>query len=96
MSSRIRKYEVITSFVSTETMVGAPMTKLLNEAFQKASSLSEDLQDQLAQRLLEEMQWEAAWDDSLDRSQDELDALADKALKEFQDGNTADMGFDEL
>jgi len=82
--------------VSAESQVGVSMTKLLNEAFKKASGLSEDLQDQLAQRLLEEMQWEAAWNNTLDRSQDELDTLADKALKEFQDGSTVEMGFDEL
>jgi hypothetical protein len=31
------------------------MTKLLTEAFEKASSLSEDLQNQIAQEILEEM-----------------------------------------
>ena len=72
------------------------MTKLLTEAFEKASSLPEDLQDQLAQEFLEEIAWEARWDETLAGSQDKLDRLAEKAEQEYRAGKTKEMGFDEL
>ena len=72
------------------------MTKLLTKAFEKASSLSEDLQDQIAQELLEEMAGEARWDQTLTDSQDKLYRLAEKAEKEYRAGKTKGMGFDEL
>ena len=72
------------------------MTKLLTEAFEKASSLSEDVQDLLAQELLEELDWEARWDETLAATQDKLDRLADKAAKAYHQGKTRQRGFDEL
>ena len=60
------------------------MTKLLTQAFEKASELPEDLQDQLAQELLEEIEWEARWDSTLEGSQDKLERLADKAMREYR------------
>lgn len=72
------------------------MTKLLTQAFEKASELPEDLQDQLAQELLEEIEWEARWDGTLEASQGKLEKLADKALREYRAGTTKEMGFDEL
>jgi len=72
------------------------MTKLLTEAFEKASALSEDVQDQLAQELLEEIAGEARWDQALADSQDKLDRLAETAEKEYRAGKTKGMGFDEL
>lgn len=72
------------------------MTKLLTEAFERASSLAEDLQDQLAQEFLEEIAWEARWDQTLAGSQDKLDRLAEKAEREYRAGKTKEMGFDEL
>ena len=72
------------------------MTKLLAEAFQKASRLPKSVQDQLAQELLEEIEWESRWDETLAKSQDKLDRMADKALQEYKAGKTKEMGFDEL
>jgi len=72
------------------------MTKLLTEAFEKASSLSEDLQNQIAQEILEEMAWEGRWDQTLADPQHKLDRLAERAEKEYQAGKTKEMGFDEL
>jgi len=72
------------------------MTKLLAKAFQKASRLSDRVQDQLAQELLEEIEWESRWDQTLANSQDKLDKMADKALREYKAGKTKQMGFDEL
>lgn len=72
------------------------MTKLLAEAFEKASSLSEDLQDQLAQEFLDEIAWEERWDETQRDSQDKLDRLAEKAEQEYRAGKAKEMGFDEL
>ena len=72
------------------------MTKLLAEAFEMASTLSEDLQDQLAQTVLHEVEGEAHWDQTLADSQDKLDQLAEKAAREHRAGETREMGFDDL
>jgi hypothetical protein len=63
------------------------MTKHLAEAFHKASQLPEGLQDELARELLEELEWESRWDTTLASSQEALARLAEKALKEYTDGN---------
>jgi hypothetical protein len=72
------------------------MTKLLIEAFQKASQLSDNLQDQLARELLDEIQWESRWDETLAKSQEIVDIMAEKAAKDYKAGKTREMGFDEL
>ncbi len=72
------------------------MTKLLTQAFERASELPEDLQDQLAQELLEEIEWEACWDSTLQASQRKLEDLATKALAEYRSGKTKELGFDDL
>ncbi|HAK96762.1 MAG TPA: hypothetical protein DCM87_17670 [Planctomycetes bacterium] len=72
------------------------MTSLLNEAFEKASRLPEELQNQLAQELLEEIEWESRWDRTLAASQDKLDQMAAKAAAAYRAGKTKEMGFDEL
>jgi hypothetical protein len=72
------------------------MTKLLTEAFEKASGLPDELQDQLARELLEEIEWEACWDSTLESSREKLDGLAEKALQEYRAGKTKEMGFDDL
>ncbi|MCE5231413.1 hypothetical protein LLG95_17695 [bacterium] len=72
------------------------MTKLLSEAFEKASALSEEMQNQLARELLEELEGEHRWDKTLADSHDALDRMADEAEKEFRAGKTKEMGFDEL
>jgi hypothetical protein len=72
------------------------MTKLLKEAFEKASQLPGNLQDELARELLEDMQAEEKWDETLVESQDVLDSLAKDALKKHKAGRTKLMGPDEL
>ncbi len=72
------------------------MTKLLAQAFAKASELPEDLQDQLARELLEELASEARWDQTLEQSGETLDRMAEEAIKEYRAGRTKEMGFDEL
>jgi hypothetical protein len=72
------------------------MTKLLTQAFEKASKLPDDLQDQLASELIEEVEWESRWDQTLAGSQNKLEQMAEKAAKEYRSGETKKMGFDEL
>ena len=72
------------------------MTKLLAEAFEKASKLPENLQDELARDLLEELTGEARWDQTLAQSADALDEMAEQAVKEHRAGRTKRMGFDKL
>ncbi len=72
------------------------MTALLQEAFQKASDLPEDIQELVAKELLGEIEWETRWDDTLTNSQPLLDKLTAKAMREFREGKTEEKGFDEL
>ena len=72
------------------------MTKLLTQAFEKASELPDELQDQLAIEVIEEIEWESRWDQTLAHSQDKLERLVEKAAKEYRSGKTKEMGFDEL
>jgi hypothetical protein len=72
------------------------MTKLLSQAFEKASKLPDNLQDELARALLEELAGEARWDQTLEQSADTVDRMAEQALKEHRAGHTREMGFDDL
>jgi hypothetical protein len=72
------------------------MTALLQQAFEKASQLPADLQDQLVQDLLADIAGELQWDTTLAHSEDLLEKLAEKALREFETGRTRPQGFDEL
>ncbi len=72
------------------------MSVLLKEVFRKAMTLPENIQDELASQLLEEIEWESRWDKTLAESQNLLDQLAEKALREHENGKTMEMGFDEL
>jgi len=72
------------------------MTILLKEAFRKASELPESLQNQIAKELLADIEGECLWDKTLNDSEDKLASLADIAMKEYREGKTKKMGFDEL
>ncbi|MBD3234783.1 MAG: hypothetical protein GF315_13740 [candidate division Zixibacteria bacterium] len=72
------------------------MTKLLEEAFKKASELSEIEQNSLARWLLEELKSESSWQKSFADSEDELSKLADDALDEHAKGKTKKMETDDL
>ena len=72
------------------------MTALLQEAFQKASGLPEDVQELVAKELLDEIEWESQWDRTLANSQPLLDRLTAKAMRDYQEGKTEEKGFDEL
>ena len=72
------------------------MTALLQQVFEKASKLPENLQDELAKEFLEEIEWEMKWDHTLAESQDVLEQMTIKAMQEYEEGKTQEMGFDEL
>jgi len=72
------------------------MTILLNKAFEKASTLPDTIQDALAAELLEDIEWEKKWDNTMASSSNKLDTLAEKALREFKEGKTKKIDFDEL
>jgi len=72
------------------------MTKLLEEAFKKASELPETDQDTLAKWLLEELRSERQWESMFAESQDVLDRLADQALDAHKRGKTKPMDFERL
>ena len=72
------------------------MTILLQQAFEKASRLPDDLQDQLAQEVLEDIVGELQWDTTLAQSEALLEKLAAQALQEFEASRTQQQGFDEL
>ncbi len=60
------------------------MTKLLEKAFIKASTLPEAEQDMVAQSLLDDLESEERWDEAFADSQDELSKLADEALRDHE------------
>jgi hypothetical protein len=72
------------------------MTKLLEEAFKKASELPETEQDTLAKWLLQELADEREWDKAFAESQDALDRLAGEALEAHKKGKAKPLDFDRL
>lgn len=72
------------------------MTKLLEEAFKKASKLSEAEQNALAKWLLEELEDEKKWEKAFSESEDVLGQLADEAIEAHRKGKTKPMDFDRL
>jgi hypothetical protein len=72
------------------------MTKLLTEAFEKASKLSPEEQDQVARWLLEELEDELKWSAAFEDSQDALSKMADHALEERRAGQTKPLDPDDL
>jgi len=64
------------------------MTKLLEKAFEEASSLSELEQNALARWLIDEILAEKKWEKTFAESEDLLEKLADQALAEHVEGKT--------
>ena len=64
------------------------MTKLLEEAFARASKLPAEEQEALGALILEELAAEVQWDETLGASQSALEHLADEALEEHRAGRT--------
>jgi hypothetical protein len=72
------------------------MTKLLQDAFAKASALPPAEQDVLASRLLAELAEEDDFDRAIAASSDKLACLAREALVEYRDGRTQELDPDAL
>lgn len=72
------------------------MTKLLEEAFKKASLLPATEQDALAQWLLVELEDEREWERQFAASEDVLGRLADEALEARRKGQTQPLDTDRL
>jgi len=65
------------------------MTKLLEEAIQKAKLMPEKEQNNIAAFILDEV----AWDNAFGKSKDKLSALANKALNDHKAGKSTDLKF---
>lgn len=70
------------------------MTKLLEQAFERAAELPDVEQNALAKWLLEELEAERRWDKRFAESRDLLDQLADEALEAHRTGKTKPMNLD--
>jgi len=64
------------------------MTTLLQQAFEKASSLPEPEQDRFARFMIAEIDDEREWNTSFANSQDELARMAKEAVAEYKAGKT--------
>lgn len=64
------------------------MTRLLEEAFRRASALPESEQDALAAVILADMEDERRWNEAFTNSQELLAELAAEARAEHQAGRT--------
>ena len=81
------------------------MIATLEEAFKMASELSEDEQNILAFHWIQEMKTpnfleiikdEMKWEKSFSESQNVLEMLADKALRDIEQGRAEEIGWDKL
>jgi ribonucleotide reductase beta subunit family protein with ferritin-like domain len=74
------------------------MSALLSSAVQKAQTLPEAIQDELAEQFIEDIENEINWQRTLSKPQESLilKNLAEKAIKESENGETQEIGFDEL
>ncbi|MEM1118643.1 MAG: hypothetical protein AAF845_01580 [Bacteroidota bacterium] len=83
---------------SVSRLPPTPMHRLLEEAFDRASSLPAQEQEALARRVLAELDADVQWDDLLARpeSDDLLTRLADEALAAHREGRTRPLDPDDL
>ena len=72
------------------------MTQLLEKAFSEASALPEIQQNILARWIIDELLAEKKWDVLFSETEDELAALADEALNEYEQGKTQILNLDNL
>ncbi|MDO9214451.1 MAG: hypothetical protein Q8Q54_05825 [Methylococcales bacterium] len=72
------------------------MTQLLEKAFSEASTLPEIQQNILARWIIDELLAEKKWDVLFSETEDELAALADEALSEYEQGKTQILNLDNL
>lgn len=72
------------------------MTQLLERAFAEAAELPEEEQDTFGAWILAELEAERRWDQAFASSADELEDLADQALREHEEGKTQVLDPDRL
>jgi hypothetical protein len=72
------------------------MTQLLEKAFSEASALPEIQQNILARWIIDELLAGKKWDVLFSETEDELAALADEALSEYEQGKTQILNLDNL
>jgi hypothetical protein len=70
------------------------MTRLFEDAIDRARALPAERQDAIAAIILEEISDEARWDAAFAKSQGLLGEMADKARADFRAGHTREGGFD--
>ncbi len=64
------------------------MTQLLEKAILEIKKLSNDEQDAIAAVLISELESERRWERAFDSTAEQLTALADEAVAEYQSGKT--------
>jgi hypothetical protein len=67
------------------------MTKLMEKALEKVSTLPQDEQDAIAAQILAELEDEVAWETRFARQKRKLRRLADEALAEHRRGETRSL-----
>ncbi len=72
------------------------MTKLLNNAFERVSSLDEIEQNIFARFILDEVESETKWNKSFASSEDILLVMADEAISDFNSKKTEVMDMEKL
>lgn len=72
------------------------MTKLLEQAVEKAKNLPDSEQDAIASIILEELEDEAKWERRFSVSKDSLAKLASEAMEEERRGETKELDPDSL
>ena len=72
------------------------MTKLLENAFNQASKLPKIEQNVIGRWLLDEIKADKKWEKLFAEFEDVLEQLAQKALMEYEKGNTKDLDINKL
>jgi len=72
------------------------MTKLLDQAIEKARALSDAEQDMIAASILEELEEDHRWDRAFAASADVLAKMAEEALAEDRAGRTLPLDPEKL
>ena len=72
------------------------MTQSISTIFEKVSALPPEVQDEIAMYWGDDLDSELQWDSTLNNSTAKLELLAEKAIKDYENGNTIRKGFDEL
>ena len=72
------------------------MTKLLENAFNQASKLPKIEQNVIGRWLLDEIKADKKWEKLFAEFEDVLEQLAQKALMEYEKGNTNDLDINKL